>query len=92
MKRQLFIILLLGASVCLSWGQNGPKKYYEYINKAELAYIQMSDDNGLGQKAAQYYEKAFAANRPFSKARTFGCRPGMRPHFGPKRNVMAEMV
>ncbi len=60
MKRQLFIILLLGASVCLSWGQNGPKKYYEYINKAELAYIQMSDDNGLGQKAAQYYEKAFA--------------------------------
>ena len=27
----------------------------------------MSGDNGLGQKAAQYYEKAFAANRPFSK-------------------------
>ena len=60
MKRQLFIILLLGASVCLSWGQNDPKKYYEYINKAELAYIQMSDDNGLGQKAASYYEEAFA--------------------------------
>lgn len=67
MRQQSFIILLLGASVCLSWGQNNPKKYYEYINKAELAYLQMSDDNDLGQKAAQYYEKAFAANRPFSK-------------------------
>ena len=58
MKRHSLIILLLGASVCLSWGQNNPKKYYEYINKAELAYLQMSDDNDLGQKAAQYYEKA----------------------------------
>ena len=67
MKRQSLIILLLGASVCLSWGQNNPKKYYEYINEAELAYLQMSDNNDLGQKAAQYYEKAFAANRPFSK-------------------------
>ena len=67
MKRQSFIILLLGASVCLSWGQNNPQKYYEYINKAELAYLQMSDTNDLGQKAAQYYEEAFAANRPFSK-------------------------
>ncbi len=60
MKRQLFIILLLGTSVCLSWGQNGPKKYYEYINKAELAYLEVSDNNDFGQKAAQYYEKAFA--------------------------------
>ena len=67
MKRQSLIILLLGASVCLSWGQNNPKKYYEYINEAELAYLQMSDDNDLGQKAANCYEKAFAANRPFSK-------------------------
>lgn len=67
MKRQSLIILLLGASVCLSWGQNNPKKYYEYINEAELAYFQMSDDNDLGQKAANCYEKAFAANRPFSK-------------------------
>jgi hypothetical protein len=67
MRQQSFIILLLGASVCLACGQNNPKKYYEYINKAELAYLQMSDDNDLGQKAAQYYEKAFAANRPFSK-------------------------
>lgn len=67
MKRQSLIILLLGASVCLSWGQNNPKRYYEYINKAELAYLQMSDDNDWGQKAANCYEKAFAANRPFSK-------------------------
>lgn len=67
MKRQLFIILLLGTSVCLSWGQNGPKKYYEYINKAELAYLEVSDNNDFGQKAARCYEKAFAANRPFSK-------------------------
>ena len=60
MKRQLFIILLLGASVCLSWGQNNPKEYYEYINEAELAYLQMSDNNDFGQKAASYYEEAFA--------------------------------
>lgn len=60
MKRQLFIILLLGTSVCLSWGQNGPKKYYEYINKAELAYLEVSDNNDFGQKAASYYEEAFA--------------------------------
>ncbi len=61
------MILLLGASVCLSWGQNNPKKYYEYVNKAELACLQMSDNHHWGQKAAGYYEKAFAANRPFSK-------------------------
>jgi len=67
MKRQSLIILLLGAGVCLACGQNNPKKYYEYINKAELAYLQMSDNNDLGQKAAQCYEMAFAANRPFSK-------------------------
>ena len=67
MKRQLFIILLLGTSVCLSWGQNNPKEYYKYINEAELACLQMSDENDLGQKAAKCYEKAFAANRPFSK-------------------------
>lgn len=67
MKRQLFIILLLGTSVCLVWGQNNPKEYYEYINEAELACLQMSDENDLGQKAARCYEKAFAANRPFSK-------------------------
>ena len=60
MKRQLFIILLLGTSVCLVWGQNDPKEYYEYINEAELACLQMSDENDLGQKAASYYEEAFA--------------------------------
>ena len=60
MKRQLFIILLLGARVCLSWGQNDPKKYYEYINKAELAYLEVSDNHDFGHKAASYYEEAFA--------------------------------
>ena len=59
--------MLLGTSVCLSWGQNNPKEYYKYINEAELACLQMSDENDLGQKAAKCYEKAFAANRPFSK-------------------------
>ena len=58
MKRQLFIILLLGTSVCLVWGQNNPKEYYKYINEAELACLQMSDENDLGQKAARCYEKA----------------------------------
>ncbi len=52
--------MLLGASVCLSWGQNDPKKYYEYINKAELAYLEVSDNNDFGQKAASYYEEVFA--------------------------------
>lgn len=67
MKRQALMILLFGLSFCLSWGQNNPEKYYKYINKAELAYLEMSDNSKAGQKSAQYYEKAFAANRPFSK-------------------------
>ena len=67
MKQQTLMILLFGLSVCLVLGQNNPKEYYKYINEAELACLQMSDENDLGQKAARCYEKAFAANRPFSK-------------------------
>ena len=96
MKQQTLMILLFGLSVCIVWGQNNPKEYYEYINEAELACLQMSDEvlrEGLCRKPTFF--KRFTpvlAALFLQQARSYGRRLGMRPHFGPKRNAMAEMV
>jgi hypothetical protein len=43
-----------------SYGQKNVKKYYEYVNKAELAICEFKYE-----KASRYYEKAFNAHTPF---------------------------
>jgi hypothetical protein len=54
----LFLFFSFIFVICYS--QNNPKKYYEYINKAELAICDFKYE-----KASQYYKKAFKAHTPF---------------------------
>lgn len=58
MKNFLTIILLL--IFLNSNAQSNPKKYYDYINKAELAICDFKYE-----KASKLYEKAFKAHTPF---------------------------
>ena len=56
----LFFILLF--SIIFSFGQKSVKKYYEYVNKAELAICKSKF-----QAASNYYEKAFQTGICFQK-------------------------
>lgn len=60
MKRLIFLISFLFC-IIFSFGQDNVKKYYEYVNKAELAICDFQYE-----KAAQYYEKAFNSHTPFA--------------------------
>ena len=60
MKRLLFSTTLL-ICIIFAFGQNDVKKYYKYVNKAELAICDFQYE-----KAAQYYEKAFNSHTPFT--------------------------
>jgi len=59
MNRIFFTITLLFC-ILFSYGQKNIKKYYKYVNKAELAICDFEYE-----KASQYYEKAFNAHTPF---------------------------
>jgi len=57
---RFFLILALLFCIIFASGQNNVKKYYDYINKAELAICDFKYE-----RASQYYEKAFHAITPF---------------------------
>jgi len=58
--KKLLLGLLLSFIFIVCYAQSNPKKYYKYINKAELAICDFKYE-----KASQYYEKAFKAHTPF---------------------------
>lgn len=58
-KRFVLLASLLIFTICL-FGQNNVKKYYKYVNKAELEYCK-----GNHKKASQFLEKAFQEKDPF---------------------------
>lgn len=58
--KKLLLGLLLSFIFIVCYAQNNPKKYYEYINKAELAICDFKYE-----KASKFYEKAFKVHPPF---------------------------
>lgn len=58
---RIFLTITLLFCILFSQGQKNVKKYYEYVNKAELAICDFKYE-----KASQYYEKAFHAHTPFT--------------------------
>jgi hypothetical protein len=59
---RFFLIFALLFSISFSQGQKNVKKYYEYVNKAELAICKSKY-----QAASKYYEKAFKYHKPFRR-------------------------
>ncbi len=57
---RFFLIFALLFCIIFVQGQKNVKKYYEYVNKAELAICEFKYE-----KASQYYEKAFNVHTPF---------------------------
>ena len=57
---RFFLMFVLLFCIIFTSGQKSVKKYYDYINKAELAICDFKYE-----KASQYYEKAFHAITPF---------------------------
>ncbi len=57
---RIFLTITHLFCILFSYGQKNIKKYYKYVNKAELAICDFEYE-----KASQYYEKAFSAHTPF---------------------------
>ena len=66
MKKNSIISFLWVTIFCLStvmaYGQNNLQKYYEYVNKAELAICRENYE-----EAGEFYKQAFAAFPPFGR-------------------------
>lgn len=73
MKKIICFTFLVIIIADLSAQSNLLRKYYYWTNKAELAIC----DNNY-QKASDYYEKAFAFHRPFSKDAFFAFKVNYR--------------
>ncbi len=82
---RLFLIFALLFSIIFSYGQKNVKKYYYYINKAELAYCKENYNS-----SSDYFEKAFKEMTPFSRDLFCYFKLYHKHHVGDKKTIIEQ--
>ncbi len=83
-KRNFLLAFLLILTICV-FGQKNVKKYYYYINKAELAYCKENYNS-----SSDYFEKAFREMTPYTKDIYCYFKLYNTHHVGDKKTIIEQ--